>query len=190
MADHSLKPLCAVGTAEPASHVIGGLRITENPTLAMASLSLRAGREKAGEKSAKALLGFALPQPGGMAAGDPWSAFWTSPGQWMVTAPYESHEDIAAIVKAAIGADASVTEQTDGWVRFEIEGAAVVPMLQLLCNVDAEAMEAGRATRAQIEHLGCFLLCQRPRAAFSLITLRSGAASMLHALETAAKAAA
>ncbi len=189
MADHALKPLCALGTAAPVGHTIGSIRVAENPGLAMASLSLRLGREKAAEKSAKALLGFALPAPGGLITGDPWSAFWTSPGQWMITAPYDSHEDIAAILKVAVGADASVTEQTDGWVRFEIAGAGAVPMLQRLCNVDVEAMEAGQATRSQIEHLGCFLLCQGPREMFSLITLRSGAASMLHALETAAKAA-
>jgi len=190
VADHGLNPLCALGRAEATDHVIGGITIAENPGLAMASLSARAGREKATEKAAKALLGFALPVPGALNTGEPWAAFWTSPGQWMITAPHASHEDIAAILKAAVGAEASVTEQTDGWVRFDIEGAGVVAMLQRLCNVDVEAMAAGRATRCQIEHLGCYLLCHLQGQAFSLITLRSGAASMLHALETAARAVA
>ncbi len=190
MADHSLHPLCALGGTEPVSHVVASARITENPALAMASLAARHGREATLAASAAGLIGAPLPGPGGMAGEGHWAAFWTSPGQWMLTAPFASHEDIAAIVKAAVGADGSVTEQTDGWVRFEVEGAGVVAMLQRLCNVDVDAMQAGQATRSQIEHLGTFVLCHRARTAFSLITLRSGAASMLHALETAARAVA
>lgn len=190
MADHSLHSLCALGGTEPVSHVIGTVRITENPAIAMASLGARHGREAALAASAAGLIGCPLPGPGGMAGEGHWAAFWTSPGQWMLTAPFASHEDIAAIVKATVGADGSVTEQTDGWVRFEVEGAGAVAMLQRLCNVDVEAMQAGQATRSQIEHLGTFVLCHRARTAFSLITLRSGAASMLHALETAARSVA
>ena len=105
----------------------------------------------------------------------------------MLTAPFASHEDIAGLVKDAVKDAASVTEQTDGWVRFEVTGARVPDMLERLCNVDVRAMQAGQAVRSQIEHLGTFVLCQKAGAAFSLITLRSAAASMVHALETAAK---
>ena len=190
MANHSLIALCALGGDQPVAHRIGGVTIAENPALAMASLSTRQGHDAGLAAAAERLFGFTLPGPGGMATGQPWSAFWTGPGQWMVTAPFGSHEDIVAIVKPAVGDTASVTEQTDGWVRFELQGPATVPMLQRLCNADVEAMQAGQATRCQIEHLGTFLLCHEARQAFSVITLRSGAASLLHALETAAGAVA
>lgn len=188
MPDHALKPLCALGGAEPVSHQIGHLRISENPGLAMASLSIRDEQDKTVATAAAKLLGFTLPEPGGLARSGDWAAFWTGPGQWMLTAPFASHEDIAGIVKTAVGAGASVTEQTDGWVRFEIEGPAVPTMLERLCNADTTCMQAGQSVRSQIEHLGSFLLCHQAGTAFSIITLRSGAASMMHALETAAKA--
>lgn len=110
------------------------------------------------------------------AAGD-WSAFWTGPGQWMVMAPYVSHEDISHIVKTGLADTASVTEQTDGWVRFDIEGPRSMDMFERLSNVDVRTMKAGQATRTQVEHLGSFLLCHSAGTRFSLITLRSGADS-------------
>lgn len=186
MPDHSLATLCALGAAEPGHQTVNGLVITENPGLAMASLAARSGRTDAVRTAFRALAGIDLPDAGGLRAAGDWAAFWTSPDQWMVTAPFATHEDIAAIVKASAGDAASVTEQTDGWVRFEIEGARACDMFERLCNVDVRRMAAGQATRCQVEHLGCFLLCQAPGAAFSLLTLRSAAASMLHALKAAA----
>ena len=187
MAEHALTPLCALGGDKPATHLIGGITIAENPRLAMASLTARAGRDKDVARAGKKLMGFDLPGPGAMAATGDWAGFWTGPGQWMLTAPFASHEDIAGLVKDAVKDAASVTEQTDGWVRFEVTGARVPDMLERLCNVDVRAMQAGQAVRSQIEHLGTFVLCQKAGAAFGLITLRSAAASMVHALETAAK---
>ena len=187
MAEHALIPLCALGERTPHADLIAGITIRENPDVAMASLTLRQGRDGDFAAKAKALFQIDLPGPGGLNTSPLWSAFWTGPGQWMVTAPYASHEDIARIVKAGVGDSASVTEQTDGWVRFEVEGARAMDLFERLCNVDVRRMQAGQATRCQIEHLGSFLLCRETGSGFSLITLRSGAASMHHALVTAAK---
>lgn len=187
MADHGLKPLSALGgDASPAAG-IEGLTIRENADVAMASAAARFGRDKDVAKAAKKLLGFDLPGPGEMASRGGWAAFWTSPGQWMITAPFADHEDIARIVKTGLGDAASVTEQTDGWVRFEVEGTRAPDMFERLCNADIRLMQAGRATRCQIEHLGAFLLCHTAGRTFSVVTLRSAAASMHHALVTVAR---
>ena len=187
MANPALCQLCALGAAQPESHVIAGIAIVEDPSLAMASLAVRVGQDRAVAAAIKNLTGLALPGPGGLAVAGDWAAFWTSPGQWMLTAPHATHEDIAARIKAAVGAAASITDQTDGWVRFDLTGARLPDMLERLCNADVRAMQGGQATRCQIEHLGTFLLCHRSGEAFSALTLRSGARSMMHALETAAK---
>lgn len=189
MPDHSLSPLCALGQAAPANHRLGTITIAENPGLAMASLAARPGKAKDVAKALKKIAAIDLPGPGAMAAAGDWAAFWTGPDQWMVTAPFADHEDIAAMVKAVVGDAASVSEQTDGWVRFEIAGERTRAMFELLCNVDIHRMERGQATRTQIEHLGSFLICHAP-GSYSLLTLRSAAASMLHTLQTAAKAVA
>lgn len=187
MPEPILKPLCALGDYQPHIDTLSGVTIRENPDLAMASVAIRMGRDSDFAPKAAAFFGMALPGPGGMSAAGDWSAFWTGPGQWMVMAPYASHEDISRIVKAGLADTASVTEQTDGWVRFDIEGPRAMDMLERLSNVDIRTMKAGQATRTQVEHLGSFLLCHSAGSRFSLITLRSGADSMHHALVTAAK---
>lgn len=189
MSDHSLAPLCALGHTDPATHRIGTITIAENPGRAMASLAARTGQAKNALKAIKKLAKIDLPAPGGLVQSGDWQAFWTAPDQWMMTAPFATHEDIAAIVKTAVGDAASVTEQTDGWVRFEITGTEAPAMFERLSNVDIHKMTTGQAARTQIEHLGCFLLCHAP-GSYSLVTLRSAAASMLHALDCAAKAVA
>lgn len=187
MADLMIHPLCALGGATAETHLIAGLTIAENPGVAMASVAARQGQDKAVAKAIKALAGLDLPGPGGMAMAGDWAAFWLGPGQWMLTAPFASHEDIARIAKEAVGAAGSVTEQSDAWVRLEVSGPRVCDMLERLCNADVRRMQAGQATRCQVEHLGTLLLCHQPGAAFSLLTLRSAARSMMHALVTAAK---
>ena len=186
MANHSLQPICALGDTAPRIDRFDGATLSENPTLAMASVSARLGRDADCAARAKALFGFDLPGPGAMASAGDWSAFWSGPGQWMVTAPFASHEDIARLIKDGIGDAASVTEQTDGWVRFELSGPRTMDMFERLANVDIRRMQAGQAQRCQIEHLGTFVLCHEAGSSFSVITLRSAAGSMHHALETAA----
>ncbi|MGB5869876.1 MAG: sarcosine oxidase subunit gamma [Albidovulum sp.] len=185
MPDHQLKPLCAMGDYTPRVDQLNGLTIRENPDLAMASVSARMGRADDAAKAMKKLGKFNLPGPSEMAGAGPWSAFWTGPDQWMVTAPFASHEDIVGTLKPAFADAASVTEQTDGWVRFEVEGTRVLQVFERLCALDIHAMTAGQASRTVIEHLGCFVLCHAAGQAFSVLTMRSAAASLHHALTTA-----
>ena len=164
------------------------LRISECPDWALASLAARLGREEDVAKAAQALTGAALPEAGACTASEPYFAFWTGPEQWMIEAPHDSHEDLAARVKAAVGDAGSVTEQTDGWVRFDLEGRRCHDALELLCNADTRSMKSGSVTRTRMEHLGCFLIC-RSEHHFSVIGPRSSAGSLHHALVGAARSA-
>lgn len=187
---HNLAAITPLGGATAREDRIGGITIVENPDLALASLTTRMGRDGDVAKAAKKLFGFVLPEPGRMESKGDWAAFWTGPGQWMVTAPFISHEDIASIVKAGIGDAASITEQTDGWARFEVEGARAVDMFERLAAAPTRRMQAGDAVRTAMEHLGCFLLCNVTGHGFSVIGPRSSAASLHHALSVAAKSVA
>ncbi|MCU9850272.1 sarcosine oxidase subunit gamma [Defluviimonas sp. WL0024] len=189
MPDHSLAPLLPLGGATPRRDTFAGLTITENPDVAIASVACRMGRDADLAKAAAALFGTALPVPGQMVAKGDWALFWTGPGQWMATAPFATHEDISRIVKAGLGDTASVTEQTDAWVRFDIDGARAPDMFERLCILDTRRMAAGSANRTMIEHLGTFVLCHRAGEAFSVLGPRSAAASLHHALVAAAKSA-
>ena len=182
MPDHRLKPLTPLGQSAPQTDTIGPVIITENTTVALASLAIRKGRETDVAKAAKAL-NITLPGPGHASE----NALWLAPDQWMIEAPFATHEDITAYLKPTFSDAASITEQTDAWVRFDLSGPDLHAMFELLCNLDTRAMQPGDATRTVIEHLGCYVTCTA--AGLSILGPRSSAQSLHHALITAAKSA-
>lgn len=182
MPDHRLIPLTPLGHAAPQTDTIGPVIITENAGVALASIATRKGRGADVAKAASAL-GITLPASGH--ASD--TALWLAPDQWMFEAPHASHENIVAYLKPAFGDAASITEQTDAWVRFDLTGPDLPAMLELLCNLDTRTMQPGQGTRTVIEHLGCYVTCRA--TGFTILGPSSSARSLHHALITAAKSA-
>jgi len=183
----SLMALTALGQREPAVVEVGPLRITERTDLALASVAARRGR-MADLAAAARTAGVPLPEAARHQAGAPYSAFWTAPEMWFVEAPFASHELIADLLKASLGDAASVTEQTDAWVAFDLAAADLAPLLERLCNVDFPSVPNGYATRTVMEHLGVYLV-KLDQGAVRLYGPRSSAQSLLHALEGAAVSA-
>ncbi len=185
MADLILKPLTPLGSDTPASITIGPVTITEVTNTALASLAARRGQTIA--DAAKAA-GIPLPAPGRAEQAATYAAFWLGPDQWMVEAPYDTHEDITAILKPVFAETASLTEQTDAWARFDVNGDRLAAMFERLCNFDIATQSVGAATRTMMEHLGVYIVVRAPNH-ISVLGPRSSAASLHHALATAAKSA-
>lgn len=180
----ALHALTALGNAEPQTVAIGSCRISERFDVALASLAARKGREKDVAKAAAAAK-VPLPEPARAAAGTLYSAFWIAPGMWMVEAPFATHEDIVAHLKPSFGDAASITEQTDAWVRFDLSAPDLAPLMERLSNVDFAMAPVGFASRTSIEHVGCYLI-RRGAGDVTLYGPRSSAKSLLHALDVAA----
>lgn len=189
MLEHRLKYLTPLGGTSPRIDDLAGLRIVENPGIALASIACRLRREVEFAKAAERFFGFAMPGPGKVAGRTPYNAIWTAADQWLVEAPFDSHEDIAHIVKDGFGDAASVTEQTDGWVRLDLEGTGVVATFERICPLDIGRMPADTASRTLIEHLGCIVVCRAAGLRFTVLGPRSSAASLHHALLAAARSA-
>lgn len=187
MADHRLKPITPLGHDRPHSVTIGPVTISEVVDTALASLATRMGEAKAVADIADSA-GIPLPGPGKAAQGATYAAFWLSPDMWMVEAPFATHEDIIAQLKPHFGEAASLTEQTDAWARFDVTGDDLPAMFERLCAFDLRSHGPGAATRTVIEHLGCYVVIRAP-GHLSVIGPRSSAASLFHALETAAHSA-
>lgn len=179
---HDLTAITALGASAARVDHIGPVTLSEQPDWAYASVAARLGQDITCKTTLKKLLGATAPDVGCVHVGKDITAFWTGPDQWMIEAPFDRFENLAAQVKSAMGGAASVTEQTDGWCRFDLEGDGVAAVFERLCNVNLAAMETHTATRTVIEHLGCFLVCRDAGKHLSVIGPRSSAGSMHHAL--------
>lgn len=188
MADHRLHPIYATGGAEPRSVRHGAVTLREVPDLAIASVARRAGGGDALAALARDLTGASLPAPRQVASAPGGvQMMWTGPDQWFVLAPFATHEDIAERLATRLRGAASVTEQTDGWVCFALDGDGATAVLERLCRLDLARMAAGTADHTGIEHMGCFVLCEDPRTAWRVLGARSSALSLWHAIETVAR---
>lgn len=187
---HNLSSITPLGATEPRVETHGSVTCSEVTDLALASVSARLGQESACSDKMHTLLGQPAPGPGKSAMGDPFTAVWMGPDQWMIGANISTHEDIEEQLISELKTTASVTEQTDSWCCFDLSGTRVAAVMELLCNVNLRVMKAGDATRSSIHHLNCFVICGDPDGFIRLIGPRSSAGSLHHAIIAAMKSVA
>ncbi|MEP1352532.1 MAG: sarcosine oxidase subunit gamma [Tateyamaria sp.] len=182
---HDLTAITALGGIAPQVDTVGEVTLSEIPDVALASVAARTREESTCVAQLKALLGGPPPQAGRAKLGEPYAAVWVGPDQWLLSASFETHEDIAAQLKSKLGDTASVTEQTDAWCCFDLTGPDVHAVLELLCNIDLTRFETGHATRTSIHHLGCFVICLEKGQSVRIFGPRASAGSLHHAISTA-----
>ena len=146
---HDLTPITALGSGEARVDTIGNLTCHEVPEVALAAVSARMGKESQTRTAIKKLIKADAPDVSRFDGGTV-SAFWSAPEQWMLEAPFDGHEDLAARAKVTLKANATVVEQTDAWTRFDIFGEDVLDAMELLCNANTRSMMAGACTRSSI----------------------------------------
>jgi len=183
---HDLEPLSALGGTAPQVDRFDHISIRENDDLALASVAARLGREAACHAVLQTLLG-AVPGPGIAQLSEPVAGFWMGPDQWMIAAPRLTHELLADQLKALLGETASVTEQSGGWVVFDVTGRAMPDMCERLCAVPIRKMQAGDARRSVIHQMGCFVIRLPVADHIRILGPRASAQSLHHALLTAAR---
>lgn len=186
---HSLKPITALGAETARIDTIGTITISERPDIALASVTARLGIETKAATAFKKTTGLTFPAPKSSTTKSGIAAYWTGPNQCMVEAPFDTHETLGVDLAADFAGIASVTEQSDGWVRFDLSGSDVHAVFERLCPVDTRNMDVGGVTRTSIEHLGSFVI-NRGDDTFSITAPRSSAGSLHHALILAAKSVA
>ena len=177
-----LAAITALGESAPIRAEIGALTLIENSNLALASLSVPRGQ------NVPMIFEMTLPEVGQWQAGADISAFWTAPNQWIIEGHNRANEDFAELVKRA-APDCCVTEQTDGWVAFDIfsnDGSKpIADLLEKLVNIDVNALKTGTAVRTGLHHMSVYLIRRRDDQ-ITIFGMRSLAGALCHALETAA----
>jgi sarcosine oxidase subunit gamma len=185
--ENRLKPTLKLGGPTPRIDRIGAVAIRENPDLALASVTARRGHEAALPERMREAFGIALPPVGQFAAAAPLTAFWMAAEQWMVEAPYATHPDLHRRLETGLAPLASVTEQSDGYALFDVEGEGCLALFERLCNADIRRMPTGAVVRSTIEHMATFILCREQGRSYGLRGAGSSAISLHHALVTIAR---
>lgn len=170
----------AFGVEEPQKETIGQITLSERPDRAFVAVAARLGQEEAlATALAEGLV--SAPAPGKSTLGDS-SLHWMGPDQFLYECAYSAPLAADRAVRDVTGALASVTDQSDGFVRFDLEGETALDLLQRLCALDVETMQTGDFSRTVIHHTGCFLSCRAVGTGFALYVPRSYAVSFWHAL--------
>lgn len=119
-------------------------------------------------------LGLAFPAPNRFTESGAARLVWTSRDQaFLIGAPAPSIE-------------AALTDQTDGWAAFTLDGQGAEAVLARLVALDlrAAAFPQGHAARSGLNHLPMVLL-RTGAEAFLILTFRSMARTAWHELEAA-----
>ena len=181
----SLTAITALGGITAYDETIGGIRIAEIADTCLASLAMRRGRMADFEKAVGKVLGTDLPAPGQRAGTDAHGVIWMGPDQFLVEAETGA-TDLAGRLAASFGAAASITDQSDAWVRFDITGKDVPAMLERLSAADTRLMQGGAAVRTPVHHMLCVLVCRDAYIGFTIYGPRASAQSLHHALTATA----
>lgn len=182
---HNLSPSTALGGPDALVETIGNMTVSEVPFTALASVAARLGTEAKTKTILGAYLGQDTPAVNKLVQADTVTCFWTGSDQWMIAAPMQTHEGIASDLEALLAGNASLTEQSGGWGQFDVSGPMLEDMFERLCALPIRSMRSGDANRTRIEQIGCFVLHFGDRV--SVFGPRASAASLFHALITAAK---
>ena len=180
-----LTAFTALGAAAARDETIGGIRISEIAGIDLASLAVRRDGGSAVKRVATKMFG-GLPSAGGSLSKGGDSIIWMGAEQYLIEADTDTQDNAAARIAVAFGAAASVTDQSDAYVRFDLEGDTVPAMLERLSAADSRKMDAGAAVRTPIHHMLCLLVCRESGRRFTVYGPRSSAASLHHALTAAA----
>ena len=74
----------------------------------------------------------------------------------MLEAPYHSHEMLFEQVIVEVKGKASVTEQSDGWCRFDMRGIGLASVMELLCPINMTKIQNRRCDTDQHRSFGVF----------------------------------
>ncbi len=161
---------------------IGRARLRERDELSLVSLAIPLGGEAELGDALKQAYGLDMPDPRrGRCKGDIW-ALRTGHDQMLLIFPHPT-PDAGVHVNARLSTRAYVTDQTDGWVKLLLSGAAGLDALERLCPLDLElaAFPVGASARTVMEHLGVILL-RLEQDRFLLLSARSSAESFWDAV--------
>ncbi|MGI9484322.1 MAG: sarcosine oxidase subunit gamma [Geminicoccaceae bacterium] len=160
--------------------------LSEAIELAIVSIAIPLGGERAFKAALSKAFGVGIPAPGqSVLSADGQTRFlWT--GQDQLFAIFEDPSPRAAAdLGDKLGNVVYVTLQSDNWVALRISGGHARAALERICPIDLapSVFPKGAAARTAMEHMGTFIL-RDGADSFVLLSASSSAQSFLHAVKT------
>ncbi len=161
---------------------VNGLTLSEVDAGPITSVAPFDGQEAAASDQLKALAGMEVPKPNRSSGRDGARAVWSGAGQAMV---------MGVAVDPALGQHAALTDQSDAWAVFRLEGQGVEDVLARLTPLDLNPgmFKRGHVARSLLGHMSALFL-RVSGEAFEIMVFRSMARTAVHEIETAMKAVA
>jgi heterotetrameric sarcosine oxidase gamma subunit len=154
---------------------IGNATLAPWPLPRMTSVAPFQGQDKAITKALKAM-GLAFPAPNHTVTGPQATLIWTGRNQAF----------LLGADPAPLALSAALTDQTDGWAAFTLQGPQVADILARLIPLDLRlpAFPVGQIVRTPLNHMNLILWRTAPYS-FTLMVFRSMAHTAWHDLEAA-----
>jgi heterotetrameric sarcosine oxidase gamma subunit len=181
--------LKAVSPLSGFSAEINKVSITEVSSRSLVSIAVPNGGLAALKAAIKKQLKLDLPEPGKTTNSKSGNAMliWASPDQYLFSFDEKDNMPSETVGKLLNG-KSYVTDQSDAWVTLKISGERKLEALERICpiNLHPDVFKTGMAARTMMEHLGV-LIIRDENDSVLLLSARSTAGSLLHAVETSAK---
>lgn len=150
--------------------------LSEMPWCRVTSVALFPGKEKAAVKALKPL-GFGFPAPNEALVAGEAALLWTGREQAFL---------LGAAAPAGLEGAAALTDQSDGWAQFLLEGPASAEVLARYVPLDLRlaAFEVNRVVRAPVYHMSA-VIHRVSETGFRVMVFRSMAQTAWHELAVA-----
>jgi len=164
---------------------IADTRLVAPVDLAIVSVALPLGAEKAAQKAIKTAYGVALPEVGKSSLAKDGARIVRLGSDLAFVIFTHPTPDAEPAVAARLKGAAYTTDQTDVWTALDLSGPNARAALERICPIDLhpDAFALGDAARTMMEHLGT-LIIRTGDDSFRLMSGSSSAGSFLHAIET------
>jgi sarcosine oxidase subunit gamma len=171
-------PLAAWG--DDLAALPDGVQITPWPFVAMADLRL----DPAGPAAAAvaAYLGVYLPTtPSTYVEGEPATAIWLGPDEWLITSPFWTPDGLATALREAVGGDGTVVDVSAQRTTLRLRGEHVRDLLAGGCSLDLHprVFRRGAAAQTLLGQAGVLLMALDDTGTHYQVLVRSSFAGYL-----------
>ncbi|MEM6308785.1 MAG: sarcosine oxidase subunit gamma family protein [Pseudomonadota bacterium] len=168
--------LCATSPLGGRQVTLAGCDLREVDNVALTSLAVPLGNDKAFAKTLKDKLGLARPESRISTTSKTARALSLTPDQVLVL-----HDPALTI---DVTSQAYTTDQTGNWCILELSGPNARDALSRICplDLDPSAFPVDASARTVMEHLGAIIICIG-KDSYLLLSASSSAESFWHAVE-------